>query len=294
VKVWSQLKFFLSGLGNWFVDLELIQEAVLEADRLGFDGAVIPDHYMWGETEWLKRPDSNSTLESWITLTYLAAKTNNIRLGTLVTPIPFRSPSMLAKMISTLDILSKGRVVVGVGAGWSQIEFEGYSEWNKPNIRVDKTKEGLELMIKLWTQKKVTFEGKYYRAKDAILDPKPLQKPHPQLLFGGRGDKMLQLAGRYADICYIPQFRPEAKLEDYLEGKRKVIRAAEKANRKPQIAFMAGSLGSWRPYDSKESSKAVEMAVEKGASYFLTSFSRNEDIIGSMRKFATEVMQSFK
>jgi alkanesulfonate monooxygenase SsuD/methylene tetrahydromethanopterin reductase-like flavin-dependent oxidoreductase (luciferase family) len=292
--VWFQLKFFLSGLGNWFVDFELIQEAVLKADGLGFDGAVIPDHYMWGETEWLKRPDSNSTLESWIMLTYLAAKTNNIRLGTLVTPIPFRSPSMLAKMISTLDILSKGRVVVGVGAGWSQVEFDGYSEWNEPKVRVNKTKEGLELMIKLWTQKKVDFKGKYFSAKGAILDPHPLQKPYPQLLFGGSGDRMLQMAGRYSDICFIPQFRPGAKPEDYLEGKRKVMGAAEQANREDQITFMAGSLGSWRPYDSEESSKEVERAVELGASYFLTSFSRNENIINSMRKFAKEVMPSFK
>jgi alkanesulfonate monooxygenase SsuD/methylene tetrahydromethanopterin reductase-like flavin-dependent oxidoreductase (luciferase family) len=96
-----------------------------------------------------------------------------------------------------------------------------------PKIRVDKTKEGLELMIQLWTQKKVTFEGKHYRAKGAMLDPKPIQKPYPQLLFGGHGDRMLRLAGCYADICYIPQFSLDATLEDYLEDKRKVLRAAE-------------------------------------------------------------------
>jgi alkanesulfonate monooxygenase SsuD/methylene tetrahydromethanopterin reductase-like flavin-dependent oxidoreductase (luciferase family) len=201
---------------------------------------------------------------------------------------------MLAKMISTLDILSKGRVVMGVGAGWSQVEFEGYSEWNEPKIRVDQTEEGLELMIELWTQKKVTFEGKHYRAKRAELDPKPIQKPHPQLLFGGRGDRMLQLAGRYANICYIPQFRPGAKPEDYLEGKARVLRAAERVNRKNEIAFMAGGLGSWTPYDSKESFKKIEVAIEMGVSYFLTSFPRNEDILGSMRRFAEEVMPSFK
>ena len=86
----------------------------------------------------------DSTLDTWISLAYLASKTENIRLGTLVTPIPFRSPSILAKMISTLDTISQGRVVLGVGAGWSQAEFEGYSEWNEPKIRVDKTEEGLE------------------------------------------------------------------------------------------------------------------------------------------------------
>jgi len=184
------LKFFIHpGLRNLFKDLELITNTIIEADKLGFDGAVMPDHYMWGTRNRGKSPDDYITLETWITLSYLVAKTEKIRLGTLVTPIPFRPPSILAKMLSTHDVLSNGRVVLGVGAGWSQEEFEGYSEWNEPKVRVDKTKEGLELMIKLWTQKEVTFEGKYYRAKAAVLKPKPVQKPYPQLLFGGRGDR---------------------------------------------------------------------------------------------------------
>lgn len=285
------MKFFLSGLGNWARDLSLITEAIIEADQLGFDGAVMPDHYMWGEMEWHKRPDSNATLETWVMLSYLAAKTAQIRLGTLVTPIPFRPPSVLAKMVATLDVLSKGRVVLGVGAGWSQVEFEGYSEWNEPKVRVDKTEEGLELMIRLWTQDKVTFGGKYYSAKAAVLEPKPVQKPYPQLLFGGRGDRMLKLAGRYADICYVPQFQSH---ESAAEGKEKVLKAAKRANRANAIAFMAGAVGSAGPYNSKEYREKVEAAAETGASYFLTSFPRNEEIIDSMSRFANEVIPSFR
>lgn len=285
------MKFFLSGLGNWFKDLALITEAIVEADRLGFDGALMPDHYMWGKTEWLRRPDSNVTLDTWVTMTYLAGKTKQIHLGTLVTPIPFRPPSILAKMLSTLDVLSKGRVVLGVGAGWSQAEFEGYSEWNEPKVRVDKTREGLELMIKLWTEDEVTFEGKYYRVKAAVLEPKPVQKPYPKLLFGGRGDRMLKLAGRYADICYIPQFR---SAEDYEEKKKKVLKTAERENRANKLAFMAGVLGSRTRYDSKEYLEKVEAAIEAGASYFLVSFPRDEKVIDSIRRFAREIMPSFK
>lgn len=289
------MKFFLSGLGNWYSDLALIREAIVEADRVGFDGALMPDHYMWGDVEWLRRPDTNVTLETWVTLTYLAAKTDRIRLGTLVTPIPFRPPGMLAKMLATLDVLSNGRVVLGVGAGWSQPEFEGYSEWNEPKVRVDKTREGIELMIKLWTQDNVTFRGRYYRAKDAVLKPKPIQKPYPQLLFGGRGDRMLRLAGRYADICYIPRFRgAEGYQERYKEAKDIVLRAAEEVNRVDKIAFMAGAIGSRDPHDPREYSKMVEAAKEMGATYFLTSFPRDEETIDSMRGFAKEVMPSFK
>ena len=133
------MEFILAIGGNWYSGWQDIKKAVPEADRLGFWGFVMPDHYMWGQNM-----GGDSTLDTWISLAYLASKTENIRLGTLVTPIPFRSPSILAKMISTLDTISQGRVVLGVGAGWSQAEFEGYSEWNEPKIRVDKTEEGLE------------------------------------------------------------------------------------------------------------------------------------------------------
>lgn len=284
------MKFFLAGLGNWARDFASICEAVVEADRVGFDGVLMPDHYMWGDVEWLRRPDRNATLDTWVTLTYLAAITEGIYLGTLVTPIPFRPPNMLAKMISTLDVLSKGRVVLGVGAGWSQVEFEGYSIWDEPKVRVDKTKEGLQLMIKLWTQDEVTFEGKYYRAKAAVLEPKPVQKPYPQLLFGGRGGRMLKLAGKYADICYIPQFQSS---DSYEEGREKVLKTAEKVNRTNKIAFMAGALSSWTPYDTKVYFSKVEAALEKGASYFLTSFPRTEELINSIRRFSKEVIPSF-
>ena len=284
------MKFFLSGLGNWFADLELITKTVMEADRLGFDGALMPDHYMWGETEWNKRPDSNSTLETWTTLTYLAAKTKQIRLGTLVTPIPLRPPGLLAKIVATLDILSNGRVVVGVGAGWSQPEFEGYSEWNEPKVRVNKTMEGVELMIKLWTQDKVTFNGRYYQATNAVLEPKPVQKPHPTLLFGGRGKRMLKLAGKHADICYIP---PWNGTETRQKAKETVFEEAKKHKRTGKIAFMGGGTELRGSYDSKEYSARVEAAIKDGNDYFLVSFPRME-IIDSLERFARDVIPSFK
>src|SRR5438046_8937054 len=154
---------------------------------------------MWGAER-----GGDSTFETWTALTYLAAKTEKIRLGTLVTPIPFRPPGMLAKTVSTLDLLSNGRTILGVGAGWSQTEFEGYSEWNSNKIRVDKTREGLDLILKLWRQEKDDFKGKFYHAKGAVLEPKPVQKHHPPLLFDGIGPRMLRTAAAYADICMIP------------------------------------------------------------------------------------------
>lgn len=284
------MKFFLSGLGNLYPNLELIKSAIIEADALGYDGALMPDHYMWGEMRGGRRmPNGYSTLETWVTLTYLAGKTEGISLGTLVTPLPFRHPAVLAKMLSTLDILSGGRVVLGVGAGWSQVEFEGYSEWGGPKYRVDKTIEALRLMIRLWTEDEVTFKGRFYDVKGTVLDPKPVQKPYPRLLFGSTGDRMLGLTGRHADICFIPPWAGHQREEI----RSKVLEATAGANRAGKVAFMAGEMGVRDPYDPRQYEAKVEAAAEWGAGYYNAAFSR-DSLIESMRRFAEDVMPSYK
>ncbi|MFW9822168.1 MAG: LLM class flavin-dependent oxidoreductase [Candidatus Thorarchaeota archaeon] len=280
------IKFILGGLGNWYEDYLLTEKAVIEADKHNFEGVIFPDHYMWGELPWHRRPDSNKTLDSWIAISHLLGKTEKIKIGTLVTPIPFRPPGMLAKMISTADVLSGGRTMVGIGAGWSQIEFEGYSEWSSPKIRVDKTYEGLDLMIQLWTKDKVDFEGRYYRAKGAILDPKPLQNPYPKLIFGSRGKRMLKLAGQYADICFIPPWPGS----DPNEMKQIAIEEAKVHNRIDKLIFMEGSMG---PAEIEQYPPKIEEAIKSGAGYYLVSFQRNPEIIDTIKKFAEEIMPSF-
>jgi alkanesulfonate monooxygenase SsuD/methylene tetrahydromethanopterin reductase-like flavin-dependent oxidoreductase (luciferase family) len=286
------MKFMLGGLGNWFKDFELVKNAILEADKLGYDGALMPDHYMWGQMGQgpMSRPDANVTLETWITLAYLAGKTEQIHLGTMVTPIPFRPPGMLAKMIATLDVLSNGRVIAGIGAGWSQVEFEGYSEWNESKTRVDKTYEGLKLMLELWTKDKVDFAGDFYHAKGAVLEPKPVQKPYPKLLFGSHGKRMLELSGKFGDIIYLPPFGNY----DPVKAKKTIMKAAEKTNRADQIGFMSGSMMGQRITDTAEFLKAVESAKDAGDRYYLVPLPRDASGLETIRNFAKEVMPSFR
>ena len=284
------MKFYLSGLGNLYPNVELIKSAIIEADGLGFDGALMPDHYMWGEMRGGHRmPNGYSTLETWVTLTYLAGQTESISLGTLVTPLPFRHPPMLAKMLSTLDVLSGGRVVLGVGAGWSQVEFEGYSEWGGDKNRVDRTVEALRLILRLWTEDEVTFKGKFYEVKGAVLDPKPVQKPYPRLLFGSTGDRMLRLTGRYADICFIPPWASHQREEI----RSKVLEAATGSREVGKIAFMLGDMGARSPYDSNDYADKIEVVADWGASYYNTAFPR-DSLVESMRRFAKEIMPSYK
>jgi len=183
------MKFILS-LSNWYRHWELVSAAAIRADELGFWGLAMPDHYLRAQGR------DDATLDSWIGLCHLASKTSAIHVGTMVTPIPFRPPAILAKMVSTVDVISMGRTFLGVGAGWSRREFEAYSEWNEPSVRVAKTEEGLRLILDFWTKDKVEFQGKYYHAIGGVLEPKPIQKPHPPLLFGGLSRRMLQLAGK--------------------------------------------------------------------------------------------------
>jgi len=281
------LRFILSGLGNWYNGWSLTDQAVQLADKLGFWGAVIPDHYMWAEA--FGQPQKDSTLESWIALSYLAAKTQNIKLGTIVTPIPFRPPAMLAKMVATVDVLSSGRAVLGVGAGWSQTEFEGYGTWDDSKTRVEKTKEGVELILQLWQKAQVDFKGKFYHAKGAILDPKPVQKPHPPLLFGGVGTQMLRLAGRYSDICHIPPW-----VQVSMEKARSIVKQeARRFHREDKIAFAAGSVANRdQKFELKAIGHDVEKAAKDGAVYYIAALHRT-GYLDNLEEFAKSIIPSY-
>jgi alkanesulfonate monooxygenase SsuD/methylene tetrahydromethanopterin reductase-like flavin-dependent oxidoreductase (luciferase family) len=267
-------------LGNLSGELRLNLEAIKKADSLGIDGFVLPDHYM--------TPQGNDTLEAWVTLAYFAAVTDHIRLGTLVTPIPLRSPQLLAKMVSTVDVLSEGRSFLGVGAGWSKEEFEGYSEWDEPRVRVEKVDEGVALIKRLWTEPAVDFEGKHYKAKGAVLLPKPVQKPHPPLLFGGRGSRMLKLAGKHADICFITEENPK----EFLAAKDEVMKASKVHKRQSDPSF-ACSVGLKTLDQKDEYGLRIEQASDLGVSHVVTGVEREQDYMEFLGFLAGDIMPSF-
>jgi F420-dependent oxidoreductase-like protein len=139
-------------------------------------------------------------LEGWITLTALAQATRRLRLGTLVTGIHYRHPAVLANMAATLDIVSGGRLELGIGAGWNQEESGAYGiELGTPRERSDRFEEACEVLVGLLTQEVTTFAGDYYQLADARCEPKPVQRPHPPICIGGSGEKRtLRTAARFA------------------------------------------------------------------------------------------------
>jgi F420-dependent oxidoreductase-like protein len=139
-------------------------------------------------------------LEGWVTLTALAQATRRLRLGTLVTGIHYRHPAVLANMAATLDIISGGRLEVGIGAGWNQQESGAYGiELGTPKERSDRFEEACEVITALLSQPVTTFKGSYYEITDAYCNPKPVQQPHPPICIGGSGEKRtLRTAARFA------------------------------------------------------------------------------------------------
>jgi len=144
-------------------------------------------------------------LEGWTTQAVVAGFTSKIKLGTLVTGNVYRHPSVLAKTGATLDVLSKGRLFMGIGAAWNEDEASAYGI-PFPNLkeRMRRLEEAVQVIRAMWTEDRASFEGRFYHLKDAYCNPKPIQMPHPPIMVGGSGEReTLKIAAKYADACNI-------------------------------------------------------------------------------------------
>lgn len=149
------------------------------------------------------RGDTNGPcLEAWVTLSALAQATSRLRIGPMVLGMHFRHPAVTAAMASTLDIVSDGRLELGLGAGWYEREIEAYGiELGSVDDRMTRFEEGIEVIHRLLTQETTTFEGRFFHLREARNEPKPVQKPRPPFVIGGRGEKRtLRVAARYASM----------------------------------------------------------------------------------------------
>lgn len=279
------MKFLVAGLGNSYGSWRLIEEIAPIADSLGFYGLAMPDHFMYDSDEM---PDRNATVDTWTAFSYLAAKTHTLKFASLVTPIPFRPPGILAKVVATLDVVSSGRAILGVGAGWSKTEFEGFSEWDEAKTRVDKTEEGIQLIKRLWTEDKVDFQGRFYHSKGAVLKPKPVQRPHPPLLFGGVSPRMLGMAGRYADIVYIA---PWVRMP-FEKARSLVEKSAKKARRTSRILFGTGWHRVQGTFNMSEVERDVQTAQNNHCEFFVTAFPQ-QGYAATMKQFSQDILPSY-
>src|SRR5213078_1188172 len=167
-----------------------------EAEALGFDSAWVFDHFIpiFGNQD-------GPCLEGWTMLAALAAETRRLRVGVMVTGNTYRNPALLAKMATTVDQVSHGRLVLGIGAGWFERDHAAYGfAFGSPRERARKLAEGLQVITKLWSEDHPSFAGKYYQLDKAPFAPPNVQKPHPPIVIGGQGKRwIVPLVARYAD-----------------------------------------------------------------------------------------------
>ena len=192
--------FTFDGEGHQAV--EKLRTLVGRVESYGLDSFWVMDHFhQIRNVGQVQEP----MLEGWTTQSVVAGFTNKIKLGTLVTGIVYRHPSVLAKMGATLDVLSNGRLFMGIGAAWNVDEATAYGIPFPPvKERMQRLEEAVQVIKKMWTEETATFEGKFYQLRNAYCNPKPLQKPHPPIMIGGSGERRtLKIVARYGDACNI-------------------------------------------------------------------------------------------
>ncbi len=289
-----------------------VRDIALECERLGYHSLWLDDHMMFKKSP---------ILESWTTLSALAAITTKIRLGTMVLCNSFRQPSVVAKMAATLDVISNGRLELGVGAGFQKEEHEAYGlPFFEPQSRIGRLEEAVSIIKKMWTEEKTSYEGRYYKTRDAACEPRPLQKPHPPIVIGGAGEKLtLKVTAQHADRYdwgYLPSieiYQHKLRvLKDYCRKIGRDFREIEKScwpwgqiyinenetdadKRVIQIKPADVSMEDFKRDNllcySEECSRRIQSYMDLGVTYFMLFFGDFPNIEG-LRIFAETVAKN--
>ena len=194
--------YFPGATGNPWDDVARVARVV---DESAYDSLWLYDHFLY-EGGYSGHPHPEPVMECFTMLGAVAAITRRVRLGQLVLGVPYRNPAMMSKMATTLDLVSHGRTILGLGAGWHKREHEayGWGTFEETGIRMRRLEEALKIVLALWTERPASFEGEFYRLDNVMEKPDPAQKPHPPIMVGGSGEKVtLRLVAQYAQFCNI-------------------------------------------------------------------------------------------
>lgn len=263
---WSEIKEWFQAAENW-----------------GFESAWVFDHIIP-----LSDPRTGPNLDGWTLLAGLAEATSTIEIGPMVTGITYRNPALLLKMVTTVDHISNGRALLGVGAAWFEGEHEmfGY-DFPRAGDRVSMLREALKMFKMLQSQDKTSFDGKFYQLKEAIFEPKPVRNPMP-VVIGGSGDRMLRIIGQFADQ-WDNNFRSN---DEYQERAAKLNAAAEAAGRNPSEIRRSTTL----PMDSLNDPDALRQRMEELRSLGITDFLVHvpNDITPEVRTYAEQLVPDLR
>jgi len=194
------------------LDWETTKRGVEAAEELGFDAVWAPDHHLLGR--------DHAEYECWTLLSHIAGFTEDVNVGSLVLCNDYRNPALVAQMGATLDVLSGGRLELGMGAGWHEPEYEAYGyDYREPFERLMRLDEGIRIVRKMWTEEAPSFDGEHYTIDGAYCEPKPVQEPHPPIMVGGTGEQVtLKLVAKLADVWNTDVFNGDVETLRHLIG----------------------------------------------------------------------------
>ncbi len=293
---------------------DTIVAAALVAEETGFDSVWVYDHL-----HTFPEVSQQSTWEAWTLMAGLAEATERVRLGQMCTCNSYRPPAYLAKVTACIDVMSGGRLDVGIGAGWYEHEYLGYGyEFPKPSVRIGMLDEAVQILRSMWTEDETVFHGNYYRVDGAINRPRPLQDPHPPLWIAGGGERLtLRTVAKYAD--YANYFGDDEtfrhKTGVLVDHCREVGRDFDEITLTANVDCLmgeterdaadrleawdkpgAGSKDEWRAralFGTPEQVAAkIEAMAARGVEYLLVYFA-DATWGDSMRRFAAEVLPAF-
>ena len=294
-------------------DYETILRIWTEAEVAGFNSAWVVDHLI--PYDYPNSPITDSMLECWVTLSALSRDTRRIKLGPLVSCNSYRQPQLLAKMASSLDVISHGRLNFAIGAGWLQLEHEAYGyPFPSTTERIERLGEAIDIIKRLWTQEKATFKGRYYNIKDAVNFPKPIQKPHPQIHIGGEHERAVKFAANHANVWNFPSDINAYTVAEYQARVAILEEECSKIGRDPreiQRSWLGLSIVASSQSEINKRCKLLTLGREKlsneivgspdscaqrigeyadlGVSEFILIFPENHEI-EMLREFSQEVM----
>jgi probable F420-dependent oxidoreductase len=263
---------------------ELILKMAKLAERSGLSFVWIADH-LQGLHSIVTEPGAETppVFESTVTLGALARETSKVRIGTAVSCLPYRNPALYAKQIATLDVISGGRVELGVGAGWREREFNAYGIPFDPFlVRLEMTKEALIIMKKLFSEKSVTYNGKYYKVANCQLNPNTIQRPGPPIWLGATGKKAMSALLPLSD-----GWLPPAVSTDFIRDRKEMVREAEKERGKKIII----GIEFYTAID-KHRNLAIERSNQPIKEWFGYTIEQIEEMFSSSKRMDVELKSS--
>jgi F420-dependent oxidoreductase-like protein len=306
-------KMELSGIDGAAAKWDKAVEIAVKAEELGYDSIWVYDHF-----HNVPRPAHEAVFECWTTIAAISQRTSRVRLGQMVGCNSYRNPAVLAKITSTVDVISGGRLDWGIGAGWYENEYKGYGfEFPKPKDRIGMLNESVEIVRSMWTQTETDYDGRYYKVSRANCDPKPLQQPHPPIWIGGGGEQLtLRVVAKYADYSNFGG-KPEewARKREILKGHCKAVGRDEETIGKtwsPEVfirsteaeVVAAGTKSLWgEPFEAwrdanlvgtpEQVSEKIQTYVDLGCTGFIP-WCPDYPSTETMELFAQHVMPNFR